>query len=60
MEREYKGWKSCKLSTVCLSSRVVYGLSIIAERLNQDIARIEVSPEDIGIITTPDVAKHIE
>jgi uncharacterized protein len=71
-----------KLSAACLSSRVVYGLPITAERLSQieraealvkefcpgqvrvrhhgDIARIEVSPENIKIITASDIAKRIE
>ncbi len=71
-----------KDSAACLSSRVAYGLSITAERLNQiekaealvkefcpgqirvrhhgDIARIEVSPENIALITVPTVAKCIE
>lgn len=71
-----------KLSAACLSSRVVYGLSITAERLKQienaealvkkfcpgqvrvrhhgDIARIEVSPEYIAVISAPDVARQLE
>lgn len=71
-----------KPSAACLSSRVVYGLSITGERLGQiekaealvkrfcsgqvrvrhhgDIARIEVSPENISVLSNPDITKVID
>jgi uncharacterized protein len=70
-----------KPSAACLSSRVVYGLSITEERLKQieaaeeiikqyvngqirvrhhgNLARIEVSPENIPLLVKPDVAARI-
>lgn len=70
-----------KHSAACLSSRIVYGLPVTAERLKQvesaeeyvkkickgqvrvrhhgDLARIEVSPEDISLLVHPDNAAGI-